>query len=451
MRVIIIGAGFGGLCLANGLLQRHRSDDDDMNMDIQVFERHSGPDHDLAGYGLHVDGDGKKALRHCLDGDTYRRFLAASTPAGSKWAFRGTRDLGTIAVRDDSKISGKPEEEVERRAVHRFEFRDILLKGLRKQGDEAAIGVKVQVHWGKSFVRYEEISRADANANGNEFVNGSVRAYFQDGTSAEGDILVGADGSKSLVRQQRFPDLTREDLGIAIICGRYQLTPDRVKKLPDFMTDGSLNNIVPRGKGWLFLASFPHTEFENVRESYTLWAYVVPKGDVDMNTIKQMTPEKMRDLVLDGVKGWKSTELGLGRVIKDVDLTTISPIILKSMPVLPKDWNGSSKVVLLGDSIHNMTPMAGVGANVALRDAHLLTDTLVEVQNGKTNMTEAITKYEVEMKGYANAAVALSRQIAQGASSTSTVQRWAFHGLLRLAQACLLVMRHTIGRGALED
>ncbi|KAL6242481.1 hypothetical protein RBB50_010621 [Rhinocladiella similis] len=445
MRVVIIGAGFGGLCLANGL-QRHP------DIEIEVFERHTDPSHELAGYGLHVGADGKRAVRHCLDGASFQRFLAATTPAGSKWAFRDT-NLNTIALRDDAKISARPAEDVETRAVHRFEFRDILLKGLRLRGD----GGKVQVHWGKSFVRHEEeFSDSNPNANGNGNANanreergagsGSIRAFFEDGTSALGDVLVGADGSKSLVRQQRLPGLKREELGVAIICGRYQLTPDRVKHLPELMTDGSLNNIVPWGKGWLFLASFPSTEVEDVKEDYTLWAYVVPKGEVDMETMKRLSAEEMRDLALEGVGGWKDE---IVRIVKDVDLSTVSPILLRSMPVL-KDWT-SSRVVLIGDSVHNMTPMAGVGANIALRDAHLLSDLLAEAQDGKMALIEAIAKYEVEMKRYANAAVALSRQIAKGASSTSAMQRWAFHGLLRLAQASPRVMRHTIGAGALQD
>ena len=34
-------------------------------------------------------------------------------------------------------------------------------------------------------------------------------------------------------------------------------------------------------------------------------------------------------------------------------------------------------VTLLGDAIHNMTPMAGIGANTALRDADLLRRNLI--------------------------------------------------------------------------
>ncbi|KAI1610698.1 hypothetical protein EDD36DRAFT_301120 [Exophiala viscosa] len=274
MRVLVIGAGFGGLCLANGLARQK-------GIIVDVFERHADPSKELAGYGLRVGADGKRALQHCLDPESFKRFLAATTPAGSQWAFRDPQ-LRLLALRDDAKISGKTEADVERRAVHRFEFRDILLKGL----------TDASVHWGKSFTHYEQLD------------NGRVRAHFAGETSAEGDILIGADGSKSKVREQRLPHLQREHLGIVIICGRCQLDDIRTKSLPPLMTDGSLNNIVPYGKGWLFIASFPSAEGSSatdVPENYTLWAHVVPKSQTPTDA-KALTPEQLRDIALEGIR-----------------------------------------------------------------------------------------------------------------------------------------------------
>ncbi|KAI1624432.1 hypothetical protein EDD37DRAFT_657945 [Exophiala viscosa] len=372
MRVLVIGAGFGGLCLANGLARQK-------GIIVDVFERHADPSKELAGYGLRVGADGKRALQHCLDPESFKRFLAATTPAGSQWAFRDPQ-LRLLALRDDAKISGKAEADVERRAVHRFEFRDILLKGLTDPS----------VHWGKSFTHYEQLD------------NGRVRAHFADETSAEGDILIGADGSESKVREQRLPHLQREHLGIVIICGRYQLDDIRIQNLPTLMTDGSLNNI----------------------------AYVVPKSQTPQDA-KALTPEQLRDIALDGIKDWTTP---LVTVVRDADLSTVAPIVLQSMPHLPV-WE-SSNVTLLGDAIHNMTPMAGVGANIALRDAHVLTDLLIEAQHGNLDLLDV-------MWAYANDAVALSRGIAEDASSEGR--------LGRVAHASPMHMKATIGKNALAE
>lgn len=422
MRVLIIGAGFGGLCLANGLQQEE-------GIEVLVFERHADSSHELAGYGLHVGADGKRALQRCLSPQGYERFLATACTAGSQWAFRDTQ-LQLIALRDDAKITQKPESVVERRATHRGPFREVLLEDLVK-GGETRQG-QATVHWGKSFTHYEQLDGS------------RVRAHFEDGTSEEGDVLIGADGSKSKVREQRLPHVQREELGIVTIVGRYQLDEARKKELPPLMTDGSLNNIVPYGRGWLFIASFAETN-DGSEENYTLWAYIVPKSETPADT-KSLSQEKLRDIALAGVEGWATP---LETVIRDGDLSTISPIVLRSMPTL-SEWK-SNNITLMGDAIHNMTPMAGVGANIALRDAHVLTDLIIDAHRGKIGIVEALGKYENEMRGYANAAVALSREIAEGASSPWIIQRWLFHGVLWLAHRSLMVMKATIGRGGFGE
>jgi len=67
-----------------------------------------------------------------------------------------------------------------------------------------------------------------------------------------GDLLVGADGSNSWIRAQRLPGVDRLDLGILNIAGRVPLTPDLAGQLPPAQIDGSVNNVVPTGPGWMF-------------------------------------------------------------------------------------------------------------------------------------------------------------------------------------------------------
>lgn len=92
-----------------------------------------------------------------------------------------------------------------------------------------------------------------------------------------------------------------------------------------------------------------------------------------------------------------------------------------------------------------------MGANTALRDAQNLTDLLSEAVRNNANIVDAIGRYEDQMRPYANAAVALSRQIAEGATSSSSLQRFAFRMVLKLAENVPFVMRATIGKGAVES
>lgn len=54
-------------------------------------------------------------------------------------------------------------------------------------------GVEDAVHFDKVFSRFEQ------------HPDGTVTAFFEDGTSATGDLLVAADGANSRVRRQYLP------------------------------------------------------------------------------------------------------------------------------------------------------------------------------------------------------------------------------------------------------
>lgn len=80
-------------------------------------------------------------------------------------------------------------------------LRQILLTGLGES-----------IHFGRQFERYESIGE------------NNVTAYFADGSSATGSVLVGADGTNSRVRRQRAPTCSTMDAGITAIYGRLPLS-----------------------------------------------------------------------------------------------------------------------------------------------------------------------------------------------------------------------------------
>jgi len=75
-----------------------------------------------------------------------------------------------------------------------------------------------------------------------------------------------------------------------------------------------------------------------------------------------------------------------------------------------------------------MTPMAGIGANTALRDADLLRRNLI---TAGTDLTAAVADYERRMLDYGFAAVARSLRNARFAASGHPVTRRAMRGALR--------------------
>ena len=69
-----------------------------------------------------------------------------------------------------------------------------------------------------------------------------------------------------------------------------------------------------------------------------------------------------------------------------------------------------SRVTVLGDAIHAMSPARGSGANTALKDAALLCRALTAAPADGAGLVPAIGDYEQQMREYGYAAVAASRQ-----------------------------------------
>lgn len=58
LHVVVVGAGIGGLCLAQGLRRA--------GIDVSVYERGAGPGRPWEGYLIDVNPAGSRALRACL-------------------------------------------------------------------------------------------------------------------------------------------------------------------------------------------------------------------------------------------------------------------------------------------------------------------------------------------------------------------------------------------------
>jgi 2-polyprenyl-6-methoxyphenol hydroxylase-like FAD-dependent oxidoreductase len=80
---------------------------------------------------------------------------------------------------------------------------------------------------------------------------------------------------------------------------------------------------------------------------------------------------------------------------------------------VPCALDAPSRVTLLGDAIHAMTPTLGRGANVAMRDGALLGRALKAVARGRTDLPSALAAYEREMLGYGFAVVTAAARTGQ--------------------------------------
>ena len=82
-----------------------------------------------------------------------------------------------------------------------------------------------------------------------------------------------------------------------------------------------------------------------------------------------------------------------------------------------------------------MTPLRGIGANVALRDAGLLCRNLTIARRGERTVLQAVRDYETAMVEYGFAAVRSSRRALDGAVADKPVALAMMKGAFRLLNA----------------
>lgn len=409
MRVAIIGAGLAGLTLAHGLRQS--------GVDVMVFERNANAGDQPASYGIHLNADGLRALHACLPTANWAALDAAAVPAPDVVRFRDHQLRPLLAV--DLAAATHDDPVTHRRAVSRDALHAALLLGLNDS----------LVQWGREFVGYAHLDDA------------GVRVCFDDGTHVDADVVVGADGANSRVRGQRLPDLGRVDLGILNIAGRTPLTPALLDILPSGLIDGSVNNVVPAGAGWMFVSTWASRELGSA-DGHTrllVWAWAAATSGYPAD-VRDWDGSRLRQWVGTRIQQWAP---GVRAMVDASDPVSVGPVALKSMPELPS-W-ASNEVTLIGDAIHNMTPMAGIGANTALRDADLLRRCLTD--SGQAPAAR-IGRYESAMRGYANAALARSTRNARNATTVRRGERLMFHGLLRAASRMPPLTRAMFGDDA---
>jgi 2-polyprenyl-6-methoxyphenol hydroxylase-like FAD-dependent oxidoreductase len=383
MKVLIIGAGTGGLALAHALNQAQ--------IDVSVYERDLAPNADTGGYRVGISPAGSRALKACVPSANYELFVAtcARAPRFFNMVTEQLSELLCFDLEDAAADAQDGEKNVVRRTLRR-----VLLTGLEKK-----------VSFGKRLMRYETNP------------DGTVTAHFEDGSTARGDILVGADGTGSAVRKQRLPDARLEDTGMASFGGKLPMTAENRALLSDKMFYGMSMVMAPKGFGAIihslefeqhrttgdFAARWPGF-LDALEDNSVGWGIWGARQNFPADP-SAMDGLQLQRLGLELTRHWHPLFAQLIRTTNPVAIRYTG--VRTSVP--PPPWE-SSNVTLLGDAIHTMTPGRGAGANTALRDAALLGKLLIAVNEGQKPLIQAIHEYETEMLRYGAEAVSESKK-----------------------------------------
>ena len=373
MKAIVIGAGIGGTSAALALLRQ--------GIEVELYEQ--APRLLPLGAGLSLWGNAVLCLDELGLGE---RVIAAGTVVeAAEVRTESGRLLTRLSTAEFRRRLGRPTVAV-RRGVLQESLVSALPEGILRTGHELA-----------SFTQ-----------------DGSgVTARFTNGHEARGDVLVGADGLRSKVRQAVLKDGPPRYAGYS---GWLALVPFSHPALPpglgvEWWGRGKRFGALPVGGGEVY------------------WYAGVNRAE----PLPAVRPGRKAD-VLAAVRGFQPP------VEELVEATDEGRIVELSFwdrdPV--RRW-GEGRMTLLGDAAHPMTPNIGQGACQAIEDALALADLLRHAVGPES----ALREYERRRIRRTSPFVRQSRRIGRVAQRSDAPSVWARNLLFRAVPA-----RLTLGRMA---
>lgn len=373
IKVAIIGAGISGLAVANGLL-RH----DDDRFDVQIYDRDTiAFDSERGGYQIRISGNGLGTLKKVSTEDTWSSVVEMWGGDDAKApAMVNPTDLSLCLNLSNIKLYPQS------RPIPRSGLRRALLQR-PMQEDRLRFGHRLE-----RFVV-------------NEGDNAGVTLYFADKDPIHADIVIGADGSSSVVNRQ---------VGLNNKVKLQQWTLFQARGVVDSATRSRLPETLTKMGAFMYLGGSKLSGYASIYrhegqsasqdESTLFWSMMIPgtvgqpiiqKADGDTAITMSMLDDYLtNDLKLEGA---------LPSILNSVT-TNLRTGLLTSSIRPDHDWRkgiaSNARVILLGDAIHPMTPGRGMGANQALVDAGNLVDLFRQSTATKATLSDKSLKALVD-------------------------------------------------------
>jgi 2-polyprenyl-6-methoxyphenol hydroxylase-like FAD-dependent oxidoreductase len=184
----------------------------------------------------------------------------------------------------------------------------------------------------------------------------------------------------------------------------------------------------------------PEAAYDDV--DYMMWAYV-ERRTAGFSDAGGLRGQALRSRIEQRISQWHPD---LQRRIAESDERTIELFNFRAA-VRIRPWQ-STNITLLGDAVHAMPPVGGIGGNVALAHASKLCRLLKEAADGRTPLLTALSAYEADMIKRGFAAVAQSRLYLQLAIFPSRIVRAVARTFFRSCGAFPFLRRAVFGAGS---
>lgn len=317
-RIIIVGAGLAGSCLALSLLQeneRCREQSKKERLDIMIIDRPDSLEGDDA--GLVVTPNGTRILYSLgLEAD-----LATTARPLNDIEFYGLKCQLLRRFRNpiDTKRHGCP-----LICIEKYVLRNILHSHIERLGGK---------------IRYrQQIWSIDHTTTG-------VTVSFDDGARIHGAYVVGADGADSDVRKFIDTSVPKFPYWTSV----HGLSSHELGSMQTVLLNRGIATLYPLANG------------------LTYWSVVQPNSKITPSSSKdtQVSVEELRSQPLPG------------NISMD-DLISTSIYIGKSPLTYASFKRCRARVCLIGDAAHQILPFVSQGAAMAFEDAAVLARTIIK-------------------------------------------------------------------------
>ncbi|KAF9911350.1 hypothetical protein EC991_003915 [Linnemannia zychae] len=257
-----------------------------------------------------------------------------------------------------------------------------------------------------------------------------------DNSSYEADIIVGADGAYSSIRQNIYRKMAEEgtlplsdskDMAMPYLCmvgTTTERNPERYPELKDEYTH--IHHVIGDSTPYSWtVITIPGNRF-----CWSVMAQIADQAEAREQRFRnsEWGPEANEELIA-AVKDFPITFGGkLGDIIEATPKERISKVMLEEK--LFDTWYYDN-VVLIGDACHKMLPTSGQGAINAMQDAVILANCIYDLEDHRPqSLTKAFKSYKKQRYSEAKKQITNSKVNAKISSGQTKVDRAVRHVVL---------------------